>query len=262
MKVQDLFNTKYDASGWTNEQKTKFLDKADALGFRVPPPIYSRFNADNAYYLNYEENERSPFGVLFATSGPSLNDKCARKELLYKDVMTVEIEHPQKPAVEIEEQGDIDAELDAIFGKAPGSKEEFQKELDASAKKWEPNDGFKYERVAESIFDLKEEFEAFKLYKKIGDSNFAVVGHEITLISSLADGSLHRKVEKEWYECIPEGGVLCWVWDFNESSDNPEIEIISGFGGDLFWCKGGTEWNNAKPLTKEELKQFMDNAPE
>lgn len=262
MKLQDLFNTKYDASGWTNEQKIKFLDKADALGFRVPPPIYSRFNADNAYYLNYEENERSPFGVLFVTSAPSLTNKCARKELLYKEVMAVEIEHPQKPAVEIEDQGDIDAELDAIFGKTPDPKEELQKELDASAKKWVPNDGFKYEEVTGSFFELEEELNNEELFLHVdsGPSGYyQIIETEGQLIECFRNGNVFRRKEKEWYE-----GVLCWVWD--SSPESKAVSIIAGFdanrGISKYVSSSGVGWHNAKPLTKEELKQFMDNVPE
>jgi len=62
--------------------------------------------------------------------------------------------------------------------------------------------------------------------------------------------------EPKWYENIPEGGVLCWV------SGNihviTEYEKLNEYGFKItksHWCK------NPKPLTKQEIQVFMDNAP-
>jgi len=68
--------------------------------------------------------------------------------------------------------------------------------------------------------------------------------------------------EPKWYENIPDGGVLCWVNDGRMPS-NKHIRIITSFWPDknhAFWAGDG-EWRNAKPLTKQEIQIFMDNAP-
>ena len=52
--------------------------------------------------------------------------------------------------------------------------------------------------------------------------------------------------EPKWYENFPDGGVLCW--------HHRELCIVSN-----------PSWSGlkeAKPLTKQEIQIFMDNAPE
>jgi len=64
--------------------------------------------------------------------------------------------------------------------------------------------------------------------------------------------------KEEWYENIPDGGVLCWdivggvilVTDLHKGSqveDNLHKTYMT---------------HNVNPLTKQEIQAFMDNAPE
>lgn len=64
----------------------------------------------------------------------------------------------------------------------------------------------------------------------------------------------------EWYENIPEHGVLCWVSDINASLKVAIGIIISKHHGEypsLFKATDATTWVYAKPLTDEEIKQFL-----
>lgn len=62
----------------------------------------------------------------------------------------------------------------------------------------------------------------------------------------------------EWYENIPEHGVLCWVSDTrsNPSSDTA-LRIITTHKSGEFEEPFGTEWAYATPLTDAEIKQFL-----
>lgn len=64
----------------------------------------------------------------------------------------------------------------------------------------------------------------------------------------------------KWYENIPSHGVLCWVHDTIEypNSSTSSLAVIRDLSIDgnymdyLF-----NEWFYATPLTKEEIKQFL-----
>lgn len=65
--------------------------------------------------------------------------------------------------------------------------------------------------------------------------------------------------EKQWYDDIPEKGVLCWVSDGNpDEKETPEIVVLfmenerKGFGG-----KNGDHWVHATPMTKEEVEEYL-----
>ncbi len=64
-----------------------------------------------------------------------------------------------------------------------------------------------------------------------------------------------------WYDDIPEGGVLCWVCD-GKINEKLAIAIITGKHGQGFRSATQVNWYHATPLTKEEIKQFMDTCPD
>ena len=66
--------------------------------------------------------------------------------------------------------------------------------------------------------------------------------------------------EKKWYENIPDGGVLCWVKD-EDGEPFFRINVIFERNGDFYKSKH-LAYHYAKPLTKQEIQVFMDNAPE
>jgi len=63
--------------------------------------------------------------------------------------------------------------------------------------------------------------------------------------------------EPKWYENIPEGGVLCLC------NDGLMVQIKWHEDGVLYKMAGNTyTLDFVKPLTKQEIQVFMDNAPE
>lgn len=74
---------------------------------------------------------------------------------------------------------------------------------------------------------------------------------------------VHYEVKQNWYENIPKGGVLCWVWD-DEYTDNSTVARITDYCNEDSFCfieKDETSWRYARPLTKSEIQQLLDNAP-
>jgi len=66
--------------------------------------------------------------------------------------------------------------------------------------------------------------------------------------------------EPDWWENIPEHGVLCWVSDIDETIRNNIIERITSFVNEYsyhgFRSKTGAAWKYATPLTNEEIERF------
>lgn len=54
-----------------------------------------------------------------------------------------------------------------------------------------------YEKVTESIFDLRDEFERGELYYNFGDDEWFTYKDEASLAIGFKEGNVHRKVEKE-----------------------------------------------------------------
>jgi len=65
--------------------------------------------------------------------------------------------------------------------------------------------------------------------------------------------------ESKWYENIPDGGVLCYCKD--RAHDGTRIINVTAYREDHYQSMYST-WKFAKPLTKQEIQVFMDNAPE
>lgn len=67
--------------------------------------------------------------------------------------------------------------------------------------------------------------------------------------------------EPKWYENIPEGGVLCWV----KNGSQYDCVRVTSYEKDVMygWRTGSGGFDGKpKPLTKQEIQVFMDNAPE
>jgi len=69
--------------------------------------------------------------------------------------------------------------------------------------------------------------------------------------------------ETKWHENIPDGGVLCWVSDIPNDSD-ATIRSVTGYCDDSthFFETLEESWVHAKPLEKQEIQIYLDNAPE
>ena len=70
-----------------------------------------------------------------------------------------------------------------------------------------------------------------------------------------ACGNLEIYQKPEWYESIPEGGVLCWCCD---EEDAPTLDIIVHYDAAASYTHEGkrTIWKNATPLTDSEIENF------
>lgn len=63
---------------------------------------------------------------------------------------------------------------------------------------------------------------------------------------------------KEWWETLPEHGVLCEVQDFY--NENTDIQLITGINKiGKFIGVGGVSWDIAKPLTKLAVEKYIWN---
>ena len=63
----------------------------------------------------------------------------------------------------------------------------------------------------------------------------------------------------EWHDCIPEHGVLCWVYD--DKVDGYDVDVIiskiNDNHGFIYKAINRTQWGNATPLTDDEIKLFL-----
>jgi len=72
--------------------------------------------------------------------------------------------------------------------------------------------------------------------------------------------SWQEYVEPQWYDNIPEQGILCWVWDGDYA--DKRVTVIRRYAKDSYE-EGGTStwfWYNAIPLTHEEVEELIYNA--
>ena len=60
---------------------------------------------------------------------------------------------------------------------------------------------------------------------------------------------------KEWYEEIPKKGLLCMVWDCD--SENITLRCITSYSSFYFFDGIGAAWDNAKPITLDEAKEYI-----
>lgn len=78
-------------------------------------------------------------------------------------------------------------------------------------------------------------------------------------LSAYGKNDLRLEYKNQWYDEIPEQGVLCWISDvFEKPNYESTIDIIAGCSDDgLYINQGGTSWKHATPLTNDEIKQFL-----
>ena len=108
-----------------------------------------------------------------------------------------------------------------------------------------------------SVFYDSTEQEPFRINKGDADEVYIYHDHSIT----------HEEIEVEWYDDIPEYGVICWVWGDDESLKVPafvyshdpqyilrfkccpDTSIVRDLDGYLF--------KNAAPMTVNEVKNYI-----
>lgn len=126
---------------------------------------------------------------------------------------------------------------------------------------------FKYELVKDLTLNeiAKAMIDGEVFYSEKGNVEFfwsgtCFCGTHATYLA--VSGEYYRKVKCEWYDKLDgtvSKGILCWV-----SNTNPDleeyIELVTAKEG--VWQSFNVTWEYATPLTKEEIKAFMDNTPE
>lgn len=124
-----------------------------------------------------------------------------------------------------------------------------------------PRTRVEYVKVEDSIFHLKPDFEAGELYSKHNKKDkYYMINTEIWLVSAMHNGNVFRKVEREieWYEDIPNGGVLC-------VNPNEGVSVVTSYSNGVsnpFECENGDTWTGVTPLTRKEIQSLLDNAPQ
>lgn len=83
----------------------------------------------------------------------------------------------------------------------------------------------------------------------------------VTYDDSFKAFSLDDLVAYAWYDNIPKGGVLCRVHDHNNQIKAIHVIVGQDNDGNGFKSISGSTWRYATPLTKGEIKQFIDNCP-
>ena len=109
-----------------------------------------------------------------------------------------------------------------------------------------------------SVFYDSTEQEPFRINK--GDADEVYIYHD--------HGITHEEIEVEWYDDIPEHGVLCWVWDEVFPSYPLIVYAYSGTRSHPFIAHPdignvGIPYESlftfqyAKPLTTDEVKNYI-----
>ena len=108
-----------------------------------------------------------------------------------------------------------------------------------------------------SVFYDCLEDEPFRINEGDADEVYIYHDHSIT----------HEEIEVEWYDDIPEHGVLCWVWGDDESlkvpafiySYNPQYLLRFKCCPDTLVVRDldGYLFKNAAPMTVNEVKNYI-----
>ena len=108
-----------------------------------------------------------------------------------------------------------------------------------------------------SVFYDCAERNPFRINKGGADEGYIFHDHGIT----------HEEIEEEWYENIPEQGILCWVWNDDESLRAPYFVYSYHSHCPLrFKCCSETSikrdpvdyiFKNAAPMTASEVQKHI-----
>ena len=72
--------------------------------------------------------------------------------------------------------------------------------------------------------------------------------------------SWQEYVEPRWYDNIPALGILCWVWDHDLPKEYVSLihkKVKDLMGKEVFYETDTCFWDNAIPLTPEEVEGFI-----
>jgi len=71
----------------------------------------------------------------------------------------------------------------------------------------------------------------------------------------------YRVKPTAWYRDIPEGGVLCRVWDV--SPEDGRVAVVEEYLGGLtypYWTESGVVYEHAEPLQPSEVEALLKTA--
>ncbi len=116
----------------------------------------------------------------------------------------------------------------------------------------------KFETVGEAVQAVYDNPEKYYFLNKVTGSYYQAEFQDTAWYWK--ESNLYTREEINWYDDIPEGGVLCWVKDTEQYSSNLGKVVYTI--DDMFVEDSGDCWEEAIPLTKEEIMQFVANVPE
>lgn len=96
--------------------------------------------------------------------------------------------------------------------------------------------------------------------KQVNDMNHGYVA--LYTFDTPEQWNVFEEVTEQWFDNIPESGILCKVRDL--AGDKWMMDNIIGYNCDNTHPFNGMDvsfWKHAIPYTKEELQVFVDNAP-
>lgn len=101
--------------------------------------------------------------------------------------------------------------------------------------KEKPRTKLGYEKVTDSIFDLKDEFESGKLHYNFGDDEWFTYKDEASFATGFKEGNVYRKVERpvEWFDDAVE------YLNQNRQSGSCDEQGVLSVGADMTrdqWC--------------------------
>lgn len=107
--------------------------------------------------------------------------------------------------------------------------------IDSNITTVKPHTRTEYEKVTESIFDLRDEFERGELYFKCSEGDWVQAVHESEVVHFLNNCALYRKIEKEidWRDEVMK---YLFENDYHNSriETNDWVEIKQSFKNDEF----------------------------
>jgi len=69
------------------------------------------------------------------------------------------------------------------------------------------------------------------------------------------EGFKYRPKSNQWYNNIPEKGILCWVWNNELGGRKKEARYIKWKKSNDFICIEEIQWKHAEPVKSEECFQ-------
>jgi len=70
-----------------------------------------------------------------------------------------------------------------------------------------------------------------------------------------AHWEVYKEEKVEWYDNIPEQGILCWVTKSKNSIT--EIDVVFSYSNGKFIDRNNAYWLHATPLTEGEVNQYI-----